>query len=351
MLIIRQIWIILIAQICFMQGYANSFHAEGQDDKTGLFATDILLEMELHLPWDSLLADIGEDPGYHDGTLVFYDSTGTRKEIMVEVRARGHFRKNPDNCDFPPLKLKFRKKSVAGTAFEGLKDIKMVTHCQNEIPEYEQYVLQEYLIYKTYNIYTPLSFKTRLARIHYMDMSGPQDTLTRFAFFRENPEDMASRNHGELLEFESAPQDKLDQDQLSLMAIFNYMIINTDYSIPIMHNVVLVSRDYFEPPLPVPYDFDWSGLINIPYDSPYVAHISGSPERVYKGPCLRMKELEIILYEMQQKKLEIFELILEFPYLDNEKKSRNIQDLHLFFIMSGNSKLIREAFIRGCPGK
>lgn len=351
MLIIRQIWIILIAQICFMQGYANGFHDESQDDKTGLFATDILLEMELHLPWDSLLADIGEDPGYHDGTLVFYDSTGTRKEIMVEVRARGHFRKNPDNCDFPPLKLKFRKESVAGTVFEGLKDIKMVTHCQNEIPDYEQYVLQEYLIYKTYNIYTPLSFKTRLARIHYMDMSGPQDTLTRFAFFRENPEDMASRNHGELLEFESAPQDKLDQDQLSLMAIFNYMIINTDYSIPIMHNVVLVSRDYFEPPLPVPYDFDWSGLINIPYDSPYVAHISGSPERVYKGPCLRMKELEIILYEMQQKKLEIFELILEFPYLDNEKKSRNIQDLHLFFIMSGNSKLIREAFIRGCPGK
>ena len=351
MLIIRQIWIILIAQICLMQGYANSFHDESQDDKAGLFATDMLLEMELHLPWDSLLTDVGEDPEYHNGTLVFYDSTGTRKEIMVEVRARGHFRKNPDNCGFPPLKLKFRKKSVAGTVFEGLKDIKMVTHCQNEIPDYEQYVLQEYLIYKTYNIYTPLSFKTRLARIHYMNMSGPQDTLTRFAFFLENPEDMASRNLGELLEFDSAPQDKLDQDQLSLMAIFNYMIINTDYSIPIMHNVVLVSRDYFEPPLPVPYDFDWSGLINIPYDSPYVAHISGSPQRVYKGPCLRMKELEIILYEMQQKRLGIFELYLEFPYLDNEKKSRNIQDLHLFFIMSGNSKLIREAFIRGCPGK
>lgn len=351
MLIIRQIWIILIAQICFMQGYANSFHDESQDDKAGLFATDMVLEMELHLPWDSLLADIGEDPGYHDGTLVFYDSTGAKKEIMVEARARGHFRKNPDNCDFPPIKLKFRKKSVAGTAFEGLKDIKMVTHCQNEIPEYEQYVLQEYLIYKIYNIYTPLSFKTRLARIHYMNMSGPQDTLTRFAFFLENPEDMASRNHGELLEFESAPQDKLDQDQLSLMAIFNYMIINTDYSVPIMHNVVLVSRDYFEPPLPVPYDFDWSGLINIPYDSPYMDHIAGSPKRVYKGPCLRMKELEIILYEMQQKRLEILELYFEFPYLDNEKKSRNIQDLNLFFITSGNKKLIREAFIMGCPGK
>ena len=222
MSILRQIWIIPMAVICFMQEYANSFHNESQVDNAGLFATDMVLEMELYLPWDSLLTDIGEDPDYHDGTLVFYDSTGTRTEIIVEARARGHFRKNPDNCGFPPLKLKFRKESVAGTVFEGLKDIKMVTHCQNEIPDYEQYVLQEYLIYKTYNIYTPLSFKTRLARVHYMDMSGPQDALTRFAFFLENPEDMASRNQGELLEFESAPPDKLDQDQLTLMAIFNF---------------------------------------------------------------------------------------------------------------------------------
>ena len=348
MLIIRQIWIVLIAMICIMQGYANSFHVENQDDRADLFATNTVLEIELYLPWDSLLTDIGEEPGYHEGTLVYYDSTGMRIEFKVGARARGHFRKNPDNCDFPPLKLKFKKKSVAGTVFEGLKDIKMVTHCQNENLDYEQYVLQEYLIYKAYNIYTPLSFKTRLARIHYMDMYEQQDTLTRFAFLLENPEDMAIRNHGELLEFESAPEDKLDQGQLALMAIFNYMIINTDYSVPIMHNVVLVSRNYFEPPLPVPYDFDWSGLINIPYDSPYVSYISGSPERVYKGPCLKMKGLLEILSELELKRRQIFTLFIEFPYLDDEKKSRNIQDLHLFFIMSRNKKLIREAFIMGC---
>lgn len=351
MLIIRQIGIMLIALICIMQGYASSFPDESQDDRTGLFATDLVLEMELYLPWDSLLSDIGEDPGYHDGTLVYYDSTGTRKEFLVEARARGNFRKNPDNCDFPPIKLKFKKKNVAGTIFEGLKEIKMVTHCQNENLEYEQYVLQEYLIYQTYSLYTPLSFKTRLARIHYMGMHGQQDSLTRFAFFIENPEDMASRNNGELLELEFAQEDKLDQEQLALMAIFNYMIINTDYSLPIMHNVVLVSRDYFEPPLPVPYDFDWSGLINIPYDSPYVVQKSGSPERVYKGPCLKMKELLNVLSEFEQKRQQVFTLFIEFPYLDNDKKSRNIQDLHLFYIMSGNTKLIREAFIMGCKTK
>ena len=331
-----------------MQGYAISPRDEGQDDMAGLFRRDTVLEMELYLPWDSLLADVGEDPGYHDGTLVYYDSTGTRMELNLEARARGHFRKSPDNCNFPPLKLKFKKKNVAGTVFEGLKKIDMVNHCKNENLEYEQYVLQEFLIYKTYSLYTPLSFKTRLARVQYMDMHGPQDTLTRFAFFIENPEDMASRNHGEFLELESAQQDRLDRDQLALMAIFNYMIINTDYSVPIMHNVVLVSRDYFEPPLPVPYDFDWSGLINIPYDSPYVAHTSGSPERVYKGPCLKMKELLNILSEFELKRREIFTLFVEFPYLDDEKKSRNIQDLHLFYILSGNTKLIREAFIMGC---
>ncbi len=343
-----EIWMTAAVLLCGPQVNANSTCLENQVRAESLFASDILLEMELHLPLDSLLVDVGEDPGYHDGILVYYDSIGARVELGVEARVRGHFRKNPEICNFPPLKLRFKKKMVEGTIFEGLKDIKIVTHCQSEAPDYEQYVLQEYLIYKTYNLYTDLSFKVRLARVHYLDSSSPGDTLTRFAFFLENPEDMARRNKGELLEFESAPEDKLDQDQLALMAIFNYMIINTDYSIPIMHNVVLVSRDYFEPPLPVPYDFDWSGLINIPYDSPYVTHISGSPERIYKGPCLRMKELEKILGEMQMKRPEVFELFLEFPYLEHEKKSRNIQDLYLFFIMSGNRKLIREAFIRKC---
>jgi hypothetical protein len=344
----RRIWMILMVMMGCLHGYTNSPSEESQDEKAGLFATDQVMDIELYMPWDSLFSDVGEDPKYHDGTLAYYDSTGTRVEFKLEAKARGGFRKNPDNCNFPLLKLKFSKKRVAGTIFEGLKDIKMVTHCQNENPDFEQYVMQEYLIYKAYNIYTPLSFQTRLVRFKYVGMSGPQDTLTRFAFFLENPEDMASRNHGEILEFKSAPPDKLDQDHLALMAIFNYMIINTDYSIPIMHNVVLVSRDYFEPPLPVPYDFDWSGLINIPYDSPYLDHIKGSPKRLYKGPCLHIKDLEEIMNEMQQKKLEVLELFVNFPYLDNEKKSRNLQDLHLFYIMSGNRKLIREAFIEGC---
>lgn len=347
----RPILIILMALTCGLHAYASSQYVRNHAGREGLFDRDTLLELELFLPFDSLLNDVGEDPGYHDGTIVYYDSTGTRVAFSIEARARGNFRKKPENCDFPPLKLKFRKENVAGTVFEGLKDIKMVTHCQNEKPDYEQYVLQEYLLYKAYNIYTPLSFQVRLAKIHYLDIFAPQDTLTRFAFFLENPEDMASRNQGELLEFKSAPPEKLDQDQLALMAMFNYMIMNTDYSIPIMHNVVLVSRNYFEPPLPVPYDFDWSGLINIPYDSPYVTHISGSPKRVYKGPCLKMKALEEIMFEMQQKRPQVLSLFIDFPYLEYEKKSRNIQDLHLFFIISGNRKLIREAFIKGCPGK
>ena len=349
MLTIRRLWIILLAGTCGMNSYATGIQDTIRDEGAVFFASDKLLEMELHMPWDSLLADIGEDPDYHDGHMVYYDNTGRKITFKVKARARGNFRKNPDNCNFPPLKLKFKKSAVKGTLFEGMKDIKMVTHCQNEKSDYEQYVLQEHLIYKTYNIYTPLSFRSRLAKMQYLDLQNPQDTLTRFAFFLENPEDMASRNQGELLEFDSAPPDKLDQGQLTLMALFNYMIINTDYSIPIMHNVVLVSRDYFEPPLPVPYDFDWSGLINIPYDSPYVAHLSGSPERIYKGPCLSMRELEKILQEMESKRRQVFALFVEFPYLEEDKKARNIQDLNLFYILSGNRKLIRDAFIKGCP--
>ncbi len=126
----RRIWIILLAEICCLHGYTSNPFDENQVDREGLFDRETLLEFELHLPLDSLLYDTGEDPGYHDGTLVYYDSTGTRIEFGIEARARGHFRKNPANCNFPPLKLKFKKKTVTGTVFEGLKDIKMITHCK-----------------------------------------------------------------------------------------------------------------------------------------------------------------------------------------------------------------------------
>ena len=73
------------------------------------FSTEELFEMELLFNFDSLLLDMGDDPGYHKGQLIYRERDSTRIAVDVEIRARGNFRKRPGNCDFPPSKLNFRR--------------------------------------------------------------------------------------------------------------------------------------------------------------------------------------------------------------------------------------------------
>jgi hypothetical protein len=337
-----------VCAVLFVLGGGQTHGQEG-NGAGDFFSSDSVLQIELYLDLDSLLADVGEDPSYHDGILVYEDpADGNRHELKITVRTRGNFRRKPENCDFPPLKLKFSKKQRQGSIFEDLGELKLVTHCQSDLDEFEQYLLQEYLIYKSYNLFTDFSFRVRLARITYVDIAHRTAPFTRFAFLIEDAEDMASRNHAKLLELETISSDKLDQDYFALMSMFNFMIQNTDYSIPVIHNVLLVYTDDFKPPIPVPFDFDWSGIINIPYESPYATRETRYAGRKYKGPCIRGKELKEVFNVMRSRRDELYQLYREFPYLNEDLRSRSLQELEMFYIIIGNRKLVHQEFIRKC---
>jgi hypothetical protein len=159
---------------------------------------------------------------------------------------------------------------------------------------------------------------------------------------------MAERMDCKLLEPETFDEEKLNRSHFALMAMFNYMILNTDYSISIIHNVELLITDHFSPPIPVPYDFDWSGIINIPYDSPYAADKARYAGRMYKGPCIKRKELDLTLSAILMKRDPLFKLYREFPYLDADMRSRSLQHLSMFFIIITSRELIRQEFIKNC---
>ena len=344
----RQINMILSLALLVFPGAENA-GGQGAETEWDIFASASVIELTLVMDMDSLLADLGEHPSYHDAILRYRDPGHNRQEqLNVRVRARGSFRKNPENCDFPPLKFKFDRIERQGSIFNDIKELKLVTHCQDEFREYEQYVLQEYLIYRAYNILTEFSLRVRLARITYVDLPQGNDSITRYAFMIEDAEDMAERNKGVLLDLETVSEARLDEIHFRRMALFNYMILNTDYSVPIVHNIELVSLEHFSPPIPVPYDFDWSGMINIPYESPYADGKTRYAGRQYKGPCLKRKELEEAFMEMHDKRDQFYGLYRDCPYLDEDLRSRNIQELDLFYTIIGNRKLVRQAFISDC---
>ena len=60
--------------------------------------------------------------------------------------------------------------------------MKVVTHCNNS-KVYSEYVLKEYLIYKIYNILSPVSFRVRLIRMKYVDTGRKNKVTESWAFY------------------------------------------------------------------------------------------------------------------------------------------------------------------------
>jgi hypothetical protein len=344
--------IALLLWLSFLNGHLASSGSLPQDTSSiqpGLFDNDSYLEIRIVTDIDTLLKDKSENPSYHLSRLSYKSSDSTWISIDADIRVRGNFRKQDANCDFPPLKIRIDKKNRTNTIFEKNRELKMVTHCQSDIPEYEQFVIQEYLIYRMYSILSEISFKTRLLKVTYIDNDDPGLTFEKFAFFVEDQDIMEERLNGHFLNLKTVDPGDIDWNHYLIISFFQYMIINTDWSLPIMHNIDLFSLDYFKPPIPVPYDFDWSGLINIPYKVPTVAGMQVRiPERIYKGPCLKKKDIKKIKQLFAEKKAELFNIYFDCPYLDEEHKNKTFENLQIFYQILEDKYIFDSTFVDQC---
>ena len=77
----------------------------------------------------------------------------------------------------------------------------------------------------------------------------------------------------------------LEPRTAAIMGLFQYMIGNTDYSVPVLHNVELMARDTSV--YPIAYDFDFSGAVNARYATvdPSLS-IRRVRDRLYRGYCV-----------------------------------------------------------------
>ncbi|UCG28679.1 MAG: hypothetical protein JSV24_04780 [Bacteroidales bacterium] len=297
-----------------------------------LFESNEILTLELIADMDSLIQDIGDDPAIRPATLCYFDDTGNRISVPIQVYTRGNFRRRPENCNFPPLEFKFSKKDVENTIFEGQDELKLVTHCQTDLPEYTQFLFKEYLVYRLYNEFSSFSFRVRLFEITYIDKDDPDDRISSYGFFIERPKHMAGRNGGVVLKVENFSISDMDSEIFAQLALFQYMIANNDWSIPILHNIKLVSYDPLRPPVPVPYDFDYAGIINAPYRSMIKdSSQDNESDRFYKGICWSRREFISLFEIFKRKKHGIFKLYQEFELMDVDEKAQTVQILNDFY--------------------
>lgn len=312
--------------------------------QTTLFQSDEVLSLTLTADWGAVQEDRGSRPVYHDAVLSYEGSEGELMEVSVKVKARGNYRKDPFLCQFPPLRMKFSKHEEHPAPFNGQRKLKMVTHCASD-----EYILREYYLYKLYQMFTDASFLVRLARIEYVDSEGEIETSTHYSFFIESEKHMAERVGGIAIDEDILVEsEEVSPKDLLRVHMFNYMIANQDFVVADRQNVKIITNpEMGGRPIVVPYDFDWSGLV----DASYTLQTSKSAYEArqrYKKLCVSEADIEETIAIFQEKRDAIEALYEESPYLSDESVSYTLKNLKSFFKTINKSKNIQAVFLDGC---
>ena len=199
-----------------------------------LFGDTTAMQLTIVSAWDSLLADRGDSVSFHKARFIFKEGE-EQVSMRVKISARGHFRKSPAVCTFPPIKVKIAKEYRKDNMFAKHKNLKLVCHCREESA-----ILQEYLVYKTYQLFTPYSFKVRLAEITYVDLKGIRPPEKHYGFFIEDDKRVAKRMGGKRFDASITQMDSVDREAYLRINAFMYMVGNMDYDILNRKNIKLI---------------------------------------------------------------------------------------------------------------
>lgn len=282
---------------------------------------------------------------YQESTLT-YTQDGQEVNWTVEVRARGNLRQRV--CYLPPLKIKFPKEEVVAKGWKSFRNLKMVSFCKTSA-SFQDLVLKEYYIYKMYNELTDNSFKVQLINVNFIDSEGKMKPLESFGFFIEPDKELAERLNCRLVDVKRGSPTRLQAEAFDLFTVFQFMIGNTDWSVYNMHNLKQIYSEDHQYPIPVPYDFDHSGLVNAPYAVPHESMpIESVRERLFMGNCREAGKYDAVFELFKSKKETFFELLENDTMLSNGSKKLALRYLTDFYTILDNPKKTKKLIVDDC---
>lgn len=310
----------------------------------GLFDSEEILHLKLSGSVRALFNDRSDNAPYKPLVLTYKEADGNEVTINLRAKPRGNFRRKKENCTYPPILLNFTRKEAKPSLFDKQNKLKLVTPCSGD-----NYVIREYLVYKLYNLVTPKSFKARLARVKFLDTDKNKETEF-YSMLLEEDEQVAKRNGLNLMEIKNLSGENTETETFLKMAVFQYMIGNTDWSVPFLHNIRILSFDAKSIPSVVPYDFDHSGIVNAPYAlPPEQLALSSTQERRFRGYCITdMKSFDEVIATYNRLKDDIYKVYTTCTLLDAKYVKATTRFLDEFYETINNPKKLKEAFSYPC---
>ncbi len=325
-----------------------------------LFDSHDVLELTMPVDFNTLCRPSEQpDCDYTSTVLEYTDANGKQQSLPIGILRRDGWRAMQANCQVPTIFVRFSNEHTIGTPFEGQSILALTSHCGKAVPtdtvrsralpdQFESYVSNEYLGYRLYNLVTDVSLRVRFIKITYANLENPHLSFTRNGFFAEHFEDLAARMGAQLL-----PENSFDPARLSLeaadqLALFNFMVGNTDWSIENQDNVFLL-RFPDGKDVPVIYDLDMSGLVNAHYASPSPdLPVKKVRHRYYLGYCHPDTDWDALFAKFNGMEKDIMTMVIETPGFGRGDRRQSGVYLDTFFDNLDSEKARETRIIERC---
>ena len=319
-----------------------------------LFASDDVLAITLTAPIELIDNERDKEKEY-EGNISYTDGDGNEVVLNASFQVRGNWRLDPRNCNYSQLWVDLRRGELPGTLFANQNRLKLVVQCRNT-DRYAEYVQQELQVYHMFSQLSDYYFDTRPLQVTYVDSEDPDSVRTHAGFFIEHQNRLSERLQMAEVEETRVAISDLNELQSTLVALFMFMIGNTDFSLiqgPVgeecCHNGKLLQADdgkYY----PVPYDFDASGFVDTTYAP--LPHpdfgLRNNRDRIYRGYCVDAVVLDEAVARFRDRREQLMAIVSEDPNVSNRVTRRNVRFMEEFFETLDDERDFRRHIIDDC---
>lgn len=329
--------------------HSSSFKSYVDDvaDSIDIFHGDDILTVSIESDFKNLMKRKYKDE-YQQANFTYQFNDSILIERHIKIKPRGDMRRRV--CYYPPLKLNFRKGEMKLKQLSEFDKIKMVRDCKKG-KIYQQYLLSEYYAYKIYNLISEYSLRVKLIEVTYIDTSEKYKTEKRYAYLIESIDQLAERKNAIPIPNKNIRDANTDLATLADLYLFQYLIGNTDWSIPARHNMEVIKskNPILYHPYAIPYDFDYAGIVNTTYAVPDEALGTETVrERVYRGVCIEKDYLMSARQKFLLAKNAIFDLYQSSDLLTKTNLQSTLGYIEDFYQILENDKRFKGIFIDNC---
>lgn len=295
---------------------------------------------QIDTDWKKLVKHKNKEE-YQPASVVISQLVGGDIERDVEIRARGNIRKKV--CYFPPIKMRFDKEWLEEKGYAKRNKLKFVIQCRKGDSNLD-YVERELFAYELNKMFNPYAMRAKRVKVDIIK-NGELD-MSLAGFLVEEESEYAKRVQGKVAENAKMSVAALHRPEYVKMCFFQYLIANTDWAVANMHNLEIVQVPGVQRCLPIPYDFDYAGIVNTNYAVPDERlPITEVTERHFKGKKVTKAEAKVATEFYLQYKDQVIALCDSHQF-NSERTRKTIRKMmEDFYDVLENESYMFETFV------